>query len=184
MGKGAVMYGERLWTEAEWAEAPQHERGGYVELIDGELVVTPAPGWGHQSVAGRVFVELTMWARQRPEAWSVGIAPFGIRVGPGRILEPDVFVLPGRLPADVRPQDVPLPALVVEVVSPTGRVFDRVTKRALYAEAGIEAYWVLDPQRRIAEMWLGPGLTPVGVVQELTVPGFEGLTVDASSLWG
>lgn len=35
--------------------------------------------------------------------------------------------------------------LVVEIVSAGSRTHDTVTKRSVYAEAGIPAYWLLDP---------------------------------------
>jgi hypothetical protein len=36
-------------------------------------------------------------------------------------------------------------ALVVEVVSPSSDLRDRVTKRELYAKAGVQSYWLIEP---------------------------------------
>ena len=50
------------------------------------------------------------------------------------------------------------PELVVEVLSPRSEGRDLVEKRAVYAEAGIPHYWVLDPQEQtFRECVLDPG---------------------------
>jgi Uma2 family endonuclease len=43
-----------------------------------------------------------------------------------------------------------VPTLVVEVLSEEDEERDTITKRKEYADAGIEHYWILDPQRRTA----------------------------------
>ena len=43
--------------------------------------------------------------------------------------------------------------LVVEVVGPRTARHDRFTKRRLYQEVGIPAYWVVDPAARAIEVW-------------------------------
>jgi Uma2 family endonuclease len=44
-------------------------------------------------------------------------------------------------------------SLAAEVVSPSSARRDRFAKRALYHEMGVPLYWVLDPERREAEIW-------------------------------
>ena len=39
------------------------------------------------------------------------------------------------------------PDLLIEVLSPANRVHDLLTKRALYARAGVREYWMVDPDR-------------------------------------
>jgi Uma2 family endonuclease len=39
-------------------------------------------------------------------------------------------------------------ALVVEVLSPSNRRHDLVTKRHLYGKAGVPRYWIVDPRNR------------------------------------
>jgi len=42
---------------------------------------------------------------------------------------------------------------VVEVLSPTTARADRFTKRRLYQEVGIPAYWIVDADEPLVEIW-------------------------------
>ncbi len=78
-----------------------------------------------------------------PEGHEVFDAPIDYDLPGGQRVEPDLIVAPD---ASVGPKRLAGPALlVVEVVSPGSRINDTVTKRAAYAEAGVPAYWIVDP---------------------------------------
>lgn len=110
------------------------------ELIGGAVVVTPAPDAVHETVIRRL-AELLDAARP------AGHQVFGGRVDydlpGGHHVRPDLVVAPDDCVHDGRLSGTPL--LVVEVVSPGSKVNDTVTKRAVYAGAGVPAYWVVDP---------------------------------------
>jgi Uma2 family endonuclease len=44
------------------------------------------------------------------------------------------------------------PDLAIEVISPSNRGHDLLTKRALYARAGVREYWLVDPEARTVEI--------------------------------
>ncbi len=118
------------------------EDGRRYELIDGTLVVTPAPGVAHQVVVAalcRVLFE----ARPR-RGTAVVPAPLDFVPDPATVLEPDVLVLD----ADEVDQSrlTRTPQLVVEVLSPSSRSQDLGSKLIAYAKAGVPAYWVIDPE--------------------------------------
>ena len=162
-------------SEAEFLALP--ESMDHIELIDGEVIVSPAPSYGHQEVLGRLVLALRLWARARPagEEVVVGQSPLDVRFGEGRILQPDAFVLFGHLARDHEGPIDRVPALCVEVLS-RDRVYDRVTKRAVYATAGVREYWTVHPAGLI-ERWTGPNLPDRDEVGDLLttplLPGFE-----------
>jgi Uma2 family endonuclease len=162
-----------LVSEEEFLALP--ETLDKVELIDGEVFVAPSPTYGHQWIAGKLFVALSVWADARTEPVTVGHAPSDIRFAPGRILQPDIYVAHGHVPLDTMgPLDV-IPFLCVEVLS-RDRRHDRVTKRFVYGAAGVLEYWVVE-QTGLVERWTGADLDVAeevtGVLTSKHLPGFS-----------
>jgi Uma2 family endonuclease len=115
--------------------------GHRYELIDGVLIVTPAPGWHHQHGSGALFVQL--W-NACPAQFRVLAAPFGVRTSMHNELQPDILV--ARY-VDLTPKNLPVaPVLAVEVLSASTALNDLNNKKAAYERMGAASYWVLDPE--------------------------------------
>lgn len=72
----------------------------------------------------------------------------------GQYLRPDIVVVPAGARAGITDRGVEVvPALVVEVLSPSSRTIDRVKKPRRYLEFGVPAYWVVDPLEGGIRMW-------------------------------
>src|SRR5215211_4641527 len=77
----------RPFTVADLESTP--DDGHRYELLDGALLVTPAPGWAHQEAV----VELTGRLRQdRVPGVRVICAPFAVQFTQDTELQPDVLV--------------------------------------------------------------------------------------------
>lgn len=139
----ALPWGAPL-TEDDLATMP--EDGHRYELLDGALLVTPAPNIGHQTCV--VSLVVLLHAACLPEH-KVIVAPFDVRFSATTVLEPDVLVTRRSEVGEARLERPPL--LVVEVLSPSTRRIDLGTKRLAYEGAGVPAYWLVDPD--------GPSLT-------------------------
>lgn len=114
--------------------------GRRYELIDGELLVSPAPGWPHQEAAYTLYMLLRQAC---PPGLRVIGAPFAVRPDKFNELQPDVIV--ARY-ADLTERDLPgAPLLAVEVISPTSRLRDASLKKAVYARLGVPSFWLIDP---------------------------------------
>jgi Uma2 family endonuclease len=115
------------------------------EIVEGELLVTPAPGTRHQRILVRLILKLAAFV----EAGSLGTvlpAPTDVVLANESVVQPDLlFVTRERLgiidPAAVHGA----PDLVVEVLSPSTASRDQVVKRKLYARYGVREYWIVDP---------------------------------------
>jgi Uma2 family endonuclease len=115
--------------------------GRRYELIDGSLIVSPSATIDHNSIA--------RWIANYLEESSPG--PYAIGTDQSTTVDehneprPDVVVT--RLEHSRRtPFPIADALLVVEVVSPTSALRDTETKRALYAKAGVPAYWIVVPE--------------------------------------
>lgn len=132
--------------------------GNRYEVVQGELLVTPAPLWmHHQRVAGRLFYALTEYLRPVGMADTVCFAPADITWGlPPReaedLVQPDVFVIH---PAEIGGEWVGMKRLllVAEVVSPSSARADRVVKRRTYQRHRVPTYWVVDADAALVEVW-------------------------------
>ena len=131
--------------------------GNRYELLDGVLLVTPAPGVPHQVVTSRLQFRLMSAVEQPGYAHVVG--PGAITVPPGTQLQPDILVYPARFPLDIQWQDVTEHWLAVEVLSRSSRVYDREFKRDAYFALGVSEVWLVDLRARSVEVsrQRGPG---------------------------
>ena len=140
------------------------------ELLDGALLVSPAPGGPHQLAVTGLFRLLD---RAAPQELLVCVAPYAFTWRETTSLEPDLFVLP-LSELGVKRSTVP-PLLAVEVVSPSSRRLDRGSKRLAYEEFGVPSYWIVDPATRsITVLELVDG----AYVERAVVTGDDQLTVD------
>jgi Uma2 family endonuclease len=115
--------------------------GRRYELIDGTLIVTPAPTGPHQVVVAALYRVLFA---ARPDGTAVLPAPVDFVPDPATVLEPDVVVIDAD--EALEPHLSRTPHLVVEVLSPSTRAQDLGSKLLAYAAAGVPAYWVVDPE--------------------------------------
>jgi Uma2 family endonuclease len=129
----------RKLTLAQFDALP--EDGMRHELLDGRLLVTPSPRDEHQRAAGICYVRLLTAC---PEELEVFFAPFDFRPNDRSSLQPDLMVFRCE---DVKSDGVRRPLLLaVEILSPSNRSADLVTKRRLYEQAGVASYWIFEPE--------------------------------------
>ena len=143
-------------SEAEFLALPESNQR--IELIDGEIIVPPSLTFEHQVALGRLFNALSTWSAQRTPPPTVALAPLDVRFGANRILQPDLMVFLQPLPRGVETPIARIPELVIEVLS-NNRSFDRFTKRALYAEANVVEYWLVDLDGARIEVRTGAALS-------------------------
>ncbi len=138
--------------------------GHRYELLGGSIVVHAASTPRHQLASGVVN---DLLRRACPPDHHVLYAPVDLDLPGGQRVEPDLVVVPG---SSIGEQRLSLPVLlVVELVSPSTAVWDTVAKRAAYAEAGIEHYWLVDTrkgQERFTALSLPAGAREYEVVAE------------------
>jgi Uma2 family endonuclease len=129
---------EYEWTVDDLDRLP--DDGLQYELLDGILLVSPAPMLRHQRAAGRLFLLLTSACPVELEAY---FAPVDWRPDQRTSLQPDLLVVRKQ---DLEERNLTKPlVLAVEVLSPSSRRKDAVLKRSKYQDSGIKHYWIVDP---------------------------------------
>jgi Uma2 family endonuclease len=137
--------------------------GNRYELLDGVLLVTPAPSLAHQAIATRLATRLSTAVELPGYAQVVG--PGAIAVPPRTQLQPDILVFPARYPLDAKWQDISEHWLAVEVLSRSSRMYDREFKRDAYFALGVPEVWLVDMRDRSVEVCRGRG--PGDVVRDI-----------------
>ena len=142
----SVMTAPQVWpitdrplTVADLDDTP--DDGCRYELDDGVLVVSPAPRTIHQWVLHRLAVALEAAC---PARFQIIPGP-GVEISDIQYRVPDLIVVRARQIAITDPNITRPPELAVEIASPSTAAYDRNRKKTVYAEFGIPAYWIVDP---------------------------------------
>lgn len=166
------------WTYQRYLELNDDER---YEILDGELLMTPAPGVHHQRIVEELQFRVAQWVRH----YRTGLllpAPTDVVLDDDVVVQPDLlFVRAERVAELVGERAVNgAPDLVVEVLSPSTLDRDRHRKRGIYRRYGVREYWIVDPANRAIEVLvleegdyrLASFAAENGAVASTVLPGF------------
>jgi len=179
-----MAWPQRKLDYADYLATP--DDGQRYQVIDGSLVVTPAPSPIHQRISSRLERQLEDYFHAR-SLGEVLHAPIDLILTRHDILGPDILVVSDPQHVSRRGIEGP-PLLVVEILSPSTRAQDRGDKARRYAELGIAHYWIVDPDERTLECYTSsegafrPRAEARGDVR-LNHPDWAGLTIDLAQLW-
>lgn len=113
--------------------------------------MTPPAGSDHGSLVAECAALLQAHVRPRRLGW-VMVEP-AVRLAEDTCFGPDVaFLALERRAARRKTHLVGAPDLVVEVLSPSTRTFDRGDKLALYRKHGVRECWLVDAVRRTIDV--------------------------------
>ena len=124
--------------------------GQRYELVEGILLVTPAPASDHQIVISRLMTALNNYLGAGGPAYAV--SPGEIEVAPKLHLEPDVLVFPSTFRPGTRWTEIEGWWLAVEALSPSSKHYDRDYKLEAYLHVGVEEVWIVDLDRHCCEI--------------------------------
>lgn len=165
------------------------------EFIAGEVYLLASPSYQHQRTIREILIRLHSFLGKGP--CQVLTAPFDVRLygyptkssEDPNVVQPDLVVIcdPDKITDEGKYEGVP--ALIVEVLSPTTRGKDLITKLHLYARSGVREYWIVDP----AQKWIVQyGFSAEGEPQKtemlakgatLTSAYFPGLTMRLTEIF-
>ncbi|RMH07122.1 MAG: Uma2 family endonuclease [Nitrospirae bacterium] len=154
------------------------------ELLEGDLLVTPAPSPLHQRVSKRLQRQLEAYFETRALG-EVFAAPIDVILTSHDVFQPDLVVARPDQISDRGIEGPPL--LLVEILSPSTRDQDQRLKARRYGKLGVPHYWLVDPDLLRLECYqeeagsyrlVAEGEGSVSVVH----PAFPGLTIHLGNL--
>lgn len=134
------------WTYEQWEQLP--DDGWCYEVLDGVLYMSTAPSPRHQ----RISLNMVLTLVEQVDRRGLGVtfyAPIGVVMPFADPVQPDIVVVLAEQADIVTDRRiVGVPALLVEILSPSNAAYDLTIKAELYARAGVPEYWVVRPAER------------------------------------
>ena len=136
------------------------------ELVDGELLVTPAPRLVHQEAIAVLLLRLRGYLASEPVGHALA-SPSDVELEAEFLSQPDIFVMPLHEWRRVHLERIVHSLLLtVEVLSPSSAGHDRVKKRPAY-QRNVPEYWIVDLEARLVERWRPSDDRPEVLTQKL-----------------
>jgi len=176
MTQPAESRGRLVWDDYQrW---PRDERW---EIIGGEAFnMSPAPSPRHQAIVGEIYAALrTHFAGKRCRLF---LSPIDVKLTDEDVVQPDLLVVCER--KKIKPTHIEgAPTLIVEVLSPSSQLHDRVRKTRLYAASGVSELWLVTPYPWLIEVFVLAGASyrldrSYTRDDTLRSPSFRGLAVE------
>ena len=124
------------------------------ELIAGEIYFLASPSLNHQIVVTEItglFYNYFKGKRCQPLTAPLDVRLFGFATKfeeDPNVVQPDIVVICDGEKVNEENKYIGIPTMVVEVLSPTTKGKDLVTKLNLYMKSGISEYWIVDFQSK------------------------------------
>jgi Uma2 family endonuclease len=143
-----------------FADCLTWDEGERIEIIDGEAFMMSSPSREHQEISGALFAQLYNFLEGKK--CKVYAAPFDVRLfekdgdapeSVDTVVQPDLVVICDKNKLD-KYGCKGAPNLVIEVLSPSTRRHDRLVKLNLYQRAGVQEYWIVDPENKSVLVFL------------------------------
>lgn len=132
--------------------------GERAELIDGQIYyMAPTPSRTHQKLSLKISNKIDTYITEHNGKCEVVAAPFAVFLNKDDLtyVEPDISVIcdPDKL-NDKGCNGAP--DWIIEIVSPSSKRMDYLTKLLKYRTAGVKEYWIVNPmQKQISTYFFG-----------------------------
>lgn len=129
-------------TYTDYCATPDDER---YELLDGNLMMVPAPNMKHQKVLLTLTLKLGNFTKEHGLG-TVCVAPCDVVLSDSDVVQPDLLFISRAREHILTDENVRgAPDLVIEILSPSTADRDLGYKHDLYGRHGVLEYWIVDP---------------------------------------
>jgi Uma2 family endonuclease len=125
----------------------------YYELINGSIMKKSAPTPQHQNISMNLSLQLGLFIKSK-KSGELFAAPIDVFLDDHNAVQPDlVFVANDNQRIVTTDGIVGIPDLIVEIISPSSVMRDRVDKKNLYEKLNVKEYWIIDPAYQDIEIY-------------------------------
>ena len=146
-----VLKKEDIYTIDDIYALPDGERA---ELIDGKIYYMAPPSWNHQKISRKLHQAISNYIDSKKGKCEALAAPFAVFLNEDDInyVEPDISVICDLSKLDEKGCHG-APDWVIEIVSPSSKPRDYMTKLFKYRTAGVREYWIVDPDKQMTMVY-------------------------------
>ena len=175
----SYMVQRKKYTYQDYLNLPND--GKRYEVINGELVMTPAPNIFHQTILINLVNELKNFLKKE-NVGKMLCAPTDVKLINSNVVQPDIiFISQENLNIITENNVEGAPDLIIEILSPGTAYYDLIEKKEIYERFEVKEYWIVDPRKRRVEIYknvkqqfeLIQKSELEGNVKSLVIKGFE-----------
>lgn len=120
------------------------------QLINGELIMSPAPAPLHQRIVRKLYDAI----KECNLNGEIFFAPIDLYIDSKNVFQPDLIYLSNHLSHLVTNRGIEgAPDMVAEIISPSNSYTDRNQKKKKYLDFGVGEYWIIDPANETLEIY-------------------------------
>ncbi|MBD5402278.1 Uma2 family endonuclease [bacterium] len=142
-----ILRKEEMYTTDDIYALSDGERA---ELIDGKIYYMSPPSRTHQKISWKLHQTIANYIDSKNGEYEVYAAPFAVFLNEDdrNYVEPDISVICNQSKLDEKGCHG-APDWVIEIVSPSTKSIDYMTKLFKYRTAGVREYWIVDPDKKM-----------------------------------
>ncbi len=144
----ASIDASKKWTVEDYLQLGEDF---HYQLIEGELIMSPAPNPYHQEVVLRLCRVLDDFCNKIKG--KTYFSPIDVYLDEHNVYQPDLILLTSDSLNKISDRGIEgTPELVVEILSPSNSHIDRYQKKEAYHKFGVKEYWMIDPNNKSIEI--------------------------------
>jgi Uma2 family endonuclease len=169
----------KKFTYQDYLDLPND--GKRYEVINGELIMAPAPNTIHQTISNNLEDELRSFLKKQ-KLGKMFHAPYDVVFSETDVVQPDILVILNERSSNITENYLDgAPDLIIEILSPKTAHYDLLEKKELYERSGVKEYWIVDPRRFRVMIYVNQGnrfelnqrQETKGMVKSLILTDFE-----------
>lgn len=141
---------EEVYTIEDIYALPDGKRA---ELMDGKIYYMSPPSWRHQKISRKLHQTIANYIDHNDGECEALAAPFAVFLNDDTDYgEPDISVICDLSKLDNKGCHG-APDWIIQIVSPSTKPRDYLTKLFQYRTAGVREYWIVDPMKQMITVY-------------------------------
>lgn len=142
---------KQVWTYSDYYKLDDDKR---YEVLEGELIMTPAPLYIHQKIQSKLGFILQNYVNEK-NIGEILFSPLDVVLSKTNVLQPDIIYISNDNRKIIQKRGLfGPPDMVVEIISPSTTHRDLQVKKTIYEKFNINEFWVAYPDEKILENYI------------------------------